>query len=496
MFGKYTEGNPSESNAGQDEIGKINLRLEHWENALGKTNEDIRMLKDMVCRLESMALGEGGVALELTAASGRGAEGRLQERLAVKEKEVSSLQEAVGKLEEEKLLYLRRLDEMEAKISGKNKEIERLRAAAAELEQQSRQGGDLATKLNNKKISAMSTLIENLGGEKKRQEQKIEDLTLALKQKDAEMQELKEKNNALTAEFAQMQANLKARDEKAAGELTAKEQENGVLREQICALTVKNDEKKDLIDDLKNTLLQREQYAATLDEKIRGLKEENARRERQAAELTRKIGEKDQEIQSLHTMLACSEEEKGRKMQQIEKLNQAVASLQQQSGRLGHWNEAYHPLMEKIYACMALKAFIEENGLGSEVSLETTLQFIRCIGDDYGFAARIHHAFAVYKREIQEPVMPREVEVYKAINTYYRKMKGISYDIFMFPNGLSVDDRFCEGMEFDKEEVKDMMSEESDGFKTIRCVFVPVLKDAKGNTAAKGIVKGDADELF
>lgn len=500
MFRKYIGESSETSNTHKDEIEKINGRIDDWSNLLGKTNDDIAMLKDMVKKLECMFMMNNGdyVAPEETVDVNE--LNQALDESAGKSQEINSLQGIVARLEEEKRLQSQHIDEMDSKINSKNREITELNAFVAQLKaemaQQSQPGGDLAAKLNNKKINAMSTVINNLESEKEEQNQRILGFATQIKEKAQEIIELKTKIDALELASAQEKAQHKQQDDEVVGKLNAKDKAISALHEQMNALAGEKEQQRQQIEELGGLVSDQDEEINRLNDKVHGLAIEKEQQIRKADELSDKINEKNQEINVINTMISRFEEEKRQQNQQIEKLNNAVVMRQQQSNKMENWNELYHPLMEKVYNCMALKAFVEENKLGSAINLETTLQFIRCIGDDYNFAHRIHRAFAIYKREIQESITEREVAVYRAINTYYKNVKQISFDIFMLPNGLSIDDHFCEGMEFDKNEVKDMMTEGVVGFKTIRCVFVPVLRGKNKEIAAKGIVKADTNELF
>ena len=143
--------------------------------------------------------------------------------------------------------------------------------------------------------------------------------------------------------------------------------------------------------------------------------------------------------------------------------------------------EPYEPVREAIEKCDTFKE------LCSEQKLTTIQDFVRIIGASTDFAAAVYNAAKKEKQQNKESITESERTVYCAMNECYRRTMGIAFDIFIMPGGKSVNEAFSP-VDFNKDEAEYMKKPSDKSLRYTKEVYVPMLKNTKGNMLYKAQV--------
>lgn len=221
------------------------------------------------------------------------------------------------------------------------------------------------------------------------------------------------------------------------------------------------------IEQLENTKTSNEQKIQRLEGELKT-----------ATESIQAVTEKSWELQKELDTVKNSTSGVTEKLEKLENENQVWENL----------TTIYKPVLESLQRCDTFRAVLDKNNIGGNIGASELFTIVTLIGRSIDFAKEIHNCALSVKQNNEEPISYAETEVYKALNSCYRKIWGIDFDIFVLPGGKSVGEEFTK-IPFNKSEVIYMKNPRDKSSKYTQEVYVPLLKAQNGNIHTLAYVK-------
>ena len=259
-----------------------------------------------------------------------------------------------------------------------------------------------------------------------------------------------------------------------------------------------NDEKEKALNDERERLNGEKEKALNDErERLNGEKEKalNDERERLNGEKEKALNDERERLNGEKEKALNDERERlnGEKEKALnderERLNGEKADAVQAA--IKPWEDfaaPYKPVQEAMENCETFRSLLDKRNL-------TNIRgYIRAIGETVDFAKAVYTAAKEFKLQYKdqgkdkpESMTDSEKAVYKVLNSCYREILGIDFDIFVMPGDKSVDEEFTR-LPFNKDKVEYMLKPADKNFRFTQEVYVPMLKTTTGSMVYKAQV--------
>ena len=231
--------------------------------------------------------------------------------------------------------------------------------------------------------------------------------------------------------------------------------------------------------DMKNS-----EYQELLEKvaELPGLREKLQQAETAYNTLKRELGETKTSLDTTKNNLQSAKESLEQKEQELENAQAAKTALEVWRKKTA----VYAPIRDTMKKCPVFENFLKNEIADSEEETEL-FALAQAMGKTMDFPKSVHQWAKGYKKDNLNPMGEDEIAVYQALNSFYRDLWKVDWDIFTMPGRTPVGDGIQKN-EFNRNE-SDNFPDPKKQITKIQDVYVPLLLDKEGKKVNPAQVK-------
>lgn len=211
---------------------------------------------------------------------------------------------------------------------------------------------------------------------------------------------------------------------------------------------------------------------------------------REKQDTATEIRTKDDTITSLKNEITHLENTLGEQKKKNEWLDSAFTTNKKVLEGVDSELAPYRELRASMLQSDTFRELAHEHGIDNQDELLGLFACVRSLGESYDFLLEVYE-WARKKKEETMPFIPLgrdEKKVYAELNSCYRKLWNVDFDVFQQPGGQEVLEDF-RTVPFDRDEAKSLENPRDTDKKYSQEVYVPLLMKRSGDRFRSALVK-------